>query len=410
MGSNPTGFKITDTAAGWSGADFEDVFVRKDCFLEGGLWVWGLGSSGQMGNNSTITRSSPVQTISGGTNWKSLADSNFLHVGAIKTDGTLWTWGQNNCGQMGDNTRTSRSSPVQTISGGTNWKSVSSSFLSTAAIKTDGTLWLWGSGFAGRLGSNSTIYRSSPVQTISGGTNWKSVSISGGGPYAAGLAHTAAIKTDGTLWLWGSGGGIGNNSDPTVNRSSPVQTISGGTNWKSVSVGFQVTAAIKTDGTLWLWGNGGFTVLGGQLGDNTSINRSSPVQTISGGTNWRSVSTTGTTTAAIKTDGTLWVWGRADHGGLGINSTIAQSSPVQTISGGTNWRIARAAGGLSTAAAIKTDGTLWLWGSGFFGNLGNNTNSSYRSSPVQTISGGTNWRSVVTGYSCTVTAIREDCW
>jgi alpha-tubulin suppressor-like RCC1 family protein len=343
------------------GGCIKDILVTEeeiiDRFVGHELWTWGSGGNGGLGNNSIISRSSPVQTISGGTNWKNLGSSIYLlQVSAIKSDGTLWLWGRNARGEIGNNTRISHSSPVQTISGGTNWKSVSSSYSTTAAIKTDGTLWLWGYGFAGRLGNNSSISRSSPVQTISGGTNWKSVSSSGGFAYGAGLAHTAAIKTDGTLWLWGHGAGLGNNSDITVNRSSPVQTISGGTNWKSVTVGAAVTAAIKTDGTLWLWGTGGFGVNTG-IGNNSTVNQSSPVQTISGGTNWRSVSTSGQTTAAIKTDGTLWLWGDGFQGELGnnINSTAAyRSSPVQTISGGTNWRSV-SSGPLFSAALCVTE-------------------------------------------------------
>jgi alpha-tubulin suppressor-like RCC1 family protein len=132
---------------------------------------------------------------------------------------------------------------VQTVTGGTNWKQVSSGFLHTAAIKTDGTLWGWGSGDMGQLGNNITVFnlagerRSSPVQTVAGGTNWKQVSC---GDY-----YTAAIKTDGTLWLWGSNnqGQFGDNT--TNSYSSPVQTILYGQNWKSVACGYSFTAAIK---------------------------------------------------------------------------------------------------------------------------------------------------------------------
>jgi alpha-tubulin suppressor-like RCC1 family protein len=400
MAKNPVGFAITDPVAGWNEADFDDVFIRKDCFLEGGLWGWGNNFYGRLGNNSIINRSSPVQTISGGTNWKSISLGRGVGGAAIKTDGSLWLWGDGTGGRLGNNSEIGRSSPVQTISGGTNWKSVSVGNSHAAAIKTDGSLWLWGrvdfgSGYThGFLGDNSIINRSSPVQTISGGTNWKSVSTA--------ESHTAAIKTDGTLWLWGYGiyGRLGNNSE--ISRSSPVQTISGGTNWKSVSTSKYNSAAIKTDGSLWLWGSAS----NGRLGDNSIINRSSPVQTISGGTNWKSVSTSIYHAAAIKTDGTLWSWGRGALGRLGNNLSGPAYSPVQTISGGANWKSLDV--GYCGTAAIKTDGTLWLWGYGSYGRLGNNSEIT-RSSPVQTISGGTNWKSIQFGTEVAM-AIREDCW
>jgi alpha-tubulin suppressor-like RCC1 family protein len=370
--------------------NLKDVFITEyeliDRYVGDRLWNWGYGICGRLGNNSTTNRSSPVQTVSTGTNWKQVSAGR--KTAAIKTDGSLWIWGENFYGGIGDNTTTNRSSPVQTVSTGTNWKQVSSrsdtAGFHTAAIKTDGSLWLWGYNANGQLGNNTTTNRSSPVQTISGGTNWKQVSSGGN--------HTAAIKTDGTLWLWGfsgSFGRLGNNS--TIDQSSPVQTISGGNDWRSVSVGDCFSSAIKTDGTLWLWGNN----VNGQLGNNSTINQSSPVQTVSTGNNWKQVSIGSSHTAAIKTDGTLWLWGINGRGELGNNSTIDQSSPVQTISGGTNWKQGEATFGLT--AAIKTDGTLWIWGCGNCGGLGNNSTID-QSSPVQTISGGTNWKQVSAGY------------
>ena len=385
-----TGFIDTD------GLDLGCHLVTKECMLEAypnlvpwmktpALWLWGSNSNAMIGDNSVTNKSSPVQTISGGANWRSVSPSGF-HTAAIKTDGTLWIWGANTLsGLLGTNSIISASSPVQTISGGTNWKSVSAGLYHTAATKTDGTLWLWGRNSDGRLGNNSTITRSSPVQTITGGTNWKSVS--------AGRNFTVLIKTDGTLWSMGCAnrGQLGNNS--TINRSSPVQTISGGTNWKLVcsSSDSDTSGSIKTDGTLWLWGAGE----SGKLGTNSVVNASSPVQTVSGGNNWKSISVGNATTGAIKTDGTLWMWGSSFSGYLGNNTSgfTEKSSPVQTISGGTNWRSVSVS---CHTLAIKTDGTLWAWGPGAAGRLGTGTIIN-RSSPVQTISGGTNWRNACAG-------------
>ena len=363
------------------------------------LMLWGNNGSSQLGDNTTITkRSSPVQTIAYGANWKQVACGGSF-TAAIKTDGTLWCWGSNGNGGLGDNTSTLRSSPVQTIAGGTNWKNVASGSSHCAATKTDGTLWTWGynsSGY-GALGDNTNTDRSSPVQTIAGGTNWKTVSC--------GYYNTAAIKTDGTLWIWGFNayGQLGDNTAGSSSpKSSPVQTIAGGTNWKTVSCGDvnAHTAAIKTDGTLWTWGLNDQ----GQLGDNTILSRSSPVQTITRGTNWKQVACGSRYTAAIKTDGTLWCWGLNGSGQLGDNTTTNRSSPVQTITRGTNWK--QISNGYN-CAAIKTDGTLWCWGNNIQnGNLGDNTITN-RSSPVQTILYGNNWKSVSSGLQGTTAAIKD---
>jgi alpha-tubulin suppressor-like RCC1 family protein len=376
----------------------ESIFVTDYGLVDqlvgtGTLWSWGRDSLGQLGDNTILLgRSSPVQTVAFGTNWK-LVSCGTYHSAAIKTDGTLWTWGQNNIGQLGDNTTTHRSSPVQTVAFGTNWKSVSCGRFLSTAIKTDGTLWLWGRNGDGQLGDNTTTLRSSPVQTVSFGNNWKLVS---GARY-----HTSAIKTDGTLWLWGRNnyGQLGDNT--TTGTSSPIQTVAYGTNWKLISTAQYHTAAIKTDGTLWSWGDNTY----GNLGDNTTTNKSSPVQTVAYGTNWKLVAGSGYHTCAIKTDGTLWLWGINNRGQLGDNTTTRKSSPVQTVAYGTNWKSISGSGG--SCSAIKTDGTLWTWGYNNYGQLGDNT-TTYVSSPIQTVAYGTNWKLVSAGNYHTAAIYFDD--
>jgi alpha-tubulin suppressor-like RCC1 family protein len=200
--------------------------------------MWGWNFEGGLGTANRTDSSSPVQTFAGGTNWKQVFCGGY-HTAAIKMDGTLWMWGRNTEGELGTNNTTSYSIPVQTVSAGTNWKQVACGQFHTGAIKTDGTLWMWGNNSSGELGVNNVTARSSPVQTVSGGTNWKQVDC--------GYSHTGAIKTDGTLWMWGynSYGQLGIN-DVTW-RSSPIQTVAGGTNWKQVAAGDYSSIACKDD-------------------------------------------------------------------------------------------------------------------------------------------------------------------
>jgi alpha-tubulin suppressor-like RCC1 family protein len=350
------------------------------------LWTWGRNNEGQLGINNTDNRSTPVTTFAGGNNWKQVSGKfRISHTTAVKTDGTLWTWGTNSSGELGDNTTTNRSTPVTTFAGGTDWKSVACGRSHTAAIKTDGSLWVWGRGASGELGNFANTTRSTPVTTFAGGNNWKQVSC--------GYHHTAAIKTDGTLWCWGDGGD-GRLGDGTgTNRNTPVTTSTGGTNWKQVSCGRNHTAAIKTDGTLWGWGYNA----NGQLGDNSVTNRFVPVVTSAGGTTWKQVSGGNNHTAAIKTDGSLWLWGQSNAGQLGTNDlTPDRRTPVTTFAGGTNWKQVDCDG---HTAAIKTDGSLWIWGSAA-GGLGIN-NTATRSTPVTTFAGGNNWKQVSCGYQYT---------
>jgi alpha-tubulin suppressor-like RCC1 family protein len=366
--------------------DIENYYVSEywliDQYIGDELWTWGYGDNGRLGNGATTGNfSTPLTTFAGGTNWKQVSAGS-VHTTAIKTDGTLWTWGSGDSGQLGNAGYTVRSTPVTTFAGGTNWKQVSSGFGSyhTTAIKTDGTLWTWGRGYSGQLGNANATNRSTPITTFAGGTNWKQVSSVG---YC-----TAAIKTDGTLWLWGSEsfGELGNGI-VTGNTSTPVTTFAGGTNWKQVSCGYSHTAAVKTDGTLWTWGYG----YAGQLGNANNTDRSTPVTTFAGGTNWKQVSCGFYHTTAIKTDGTLWTWGTGTSGQLGNANNTDRSTPVTTFAGGTNWK--QVSCGVNYITAIKTDGTLWIWGSGVSGKLGN-ANNTDRSTPVTTFAGGTNWKQI----------------
>jgi alpha-tubulin suppressor-like RCC1 family protein len=387
----PTFYNFTENGVVYS---FDDVFVPADLFRDGNLFTWGSGRDGPLGNGITTgIRSTPVTTFSGGTNWKQVSCGGYS-TAAIKTDGTLWTWGNGTDGRLGNAVTTGiRSTPVTTFAGGSSWKQVSCGGYYTAAIKTDGTLWTWGVNTSGRLGNASTTNTSTPVTTFSGGTNWKQVSCGG--------YSTAAIKTDGTLWAWGNGsfGRLGN--AVTTNASTPVTTFAGGTNWKQVSCGDSNTAAIKTDGTLWTWGYG----YAGRLGNAvTTGSISTPVTTFAGGTNWKQVSCGRDHTAAIKTDGTLWTWGSqygfigGFTGQLGNNATTTAnvSTPVTTFAGGTNWK--QVSAGPTHTAAIKTDGTLWTWGSnrGFLGGIGQlgNAVTTNVSTPVTTFAGGSNWKQV----------------
>jgi alpha-tubulin suppressor-like RCC1 family protein len=369
---------------------FDDVFVPAEPFRQGNLFTWGFNTTGAVGDNTGISRSTPVTTFAGGTNWKQVSNG-YRFTAAVKTDGTLWTWGFNYQGVLGINLTggsfaagiNGRTTPVTTFAGGNNWKQVSCGQYYMAAIKTDGTLWTWGRNEYGQLGNNTGTSRSTPVTTFAGGTNWKQVSC--------GMRHTSAIKTDGTLWTWGDNatGQVGNNTVTAFPNGvcTPVTTFAGGTNWQQVSCAYNHTTAIKTDGTLWVWGRN----YAGSLGDNTIINRSTPVTTFAGGNNWKQVSGGGYYTAAIKTDGTLWTWGRNSIGQLGTNSQTNRSTPGTTFTGGSNWKQVSAAD--KHVLSIKTDGTLWVWGFANSGILGTNT-ANDTLNPVTTFAGGTNWKSV----------------
>jgi alpha-tubulin suppressor-like RCC1 family protein len=264
--------------------------------------------------------------------------SNYDYSAAVKTDGTLWTWGFNNKGQLGTNNTTNYSSPVTVAGGGTTWRQVCTAHQGShlAAVKTDGTLWTCGYNNSGQLGDGTTTNRSSFVQIAGGGTTWQSVGIGGRG--------LAAIKTDGTLWTCGYNG-YGNLGYNGGDRSSPGTVAGGGTTWSQVAVGLYHAVAVKTDGTLWSCGYN----INGQLGDGTTTTRNTGFVQVAG-TLWKQAAVATWSSAAVKTDGTVWAWGYGGAGQLGNGTTTNSSSP--TTVGGTNTNWQQVAVGANAMAAI----------------------------------------------------------
>jgi len=240
---------------------------------DGKIWGWGENGDGQLGLGDTTDRSSPVQ-IGSDTDWSFIVGSRNYQAHALRTDGTLWAWGRNNWGQLGDGTTTNRSSPVQ-IGSETTWTWVSGGSDTLHAIR-EGKLFSSGRGIHGSLGHGNQTYLSSPTQ-VGAQTDWAQVHSS--------LLTTMAVKTTGKAYGWGLNykGSLGfGNITPVY---SPVQ-IGSLTNWYAEDhVGFMfggsLMMTVKTDGTLWSCGRGNE----GSQGHGDTTNRSSPVQ-VGGLTTW----------------------------------------------------------------------------------------------------------------------------
>ena len=345
------------------------------------LFTWGLNGDGQLGLGNITDYSSPKQV--GSLNWSNVSGGGSNSF-AITTSNTLYSWGANGQGQLGLGNRTYYSSPKQ-VGSLTNWSTVVTGLgTSCFAIKTDGTLWSWGTNIYGVLGVGNTTNYSSPKQ-IGSLTNWSKISFS--------ATHCIAINTSGQLYSWGYNVngqlGLGN----TTNYSSPKQ-VGSLTNWLTVSCGRYTSLAVKTDGTMWSWGSN----VVGQLGLNNRTNYSSPKQ-IGALTNWLGVAGGPYYTIAVKTNGTLWaVGGNNASGQLGLGNTTEYSSPKQ-VGSLTTW-LNIACGGSNFTFASKTDGTLWSWGRGSEGQLGLGNTTNY-SSPKQ-VGASTAWGSFNCGQYHTI--------
>lgn len=350
----------------------------------GRTFHFGLNTWGPYGFNDIVSRSTPyLNTVFGQKSFAQVSlGSNYGMY--LTHDGQLWTSGHNPDGRLGDNTVISRSSPVQiSHPNSRSWSQVSAGFGQCYALDEDYKLWGWGRANMGRLGPSNNN-QSSPVQTDAGFTRANmGVSVIS---MAAGGEYSGHVLSNNALYMYGTGtyGQLGKND--ILASSSPIQIASDKT-WKTIHTAQSFTHGITTDKQLWGWGDNRW----GSVGDNTIINRSSPVQ-IAG--SWNVVATGGGNRThnclAIKSDGTLWSWGYNAQGQLGLNDVVGRSSPVQ-IGTKSDWTIVAA--NYYNGAAINANNELFVWGDGPQGSMGDNTAVS-KSSPIQ-VTGS--WQQVVSG-------------
>lgn len=345
---------------------------------------WGSSLSGyRLGNGNTTSVSSPI-TISANQKWKQVAPTVYW-THAINSNNSLWAWGSSvGVGGLGNgNANDTFSTPVQ-IGSETNWLSLSS-WTHVLALKNDNSLWVWGLGDSGELGLNATSSVFTPTNLTSLGNIWLSAS--------AGSSYSLAITASGRLYAWGKNNAGQLGLSDTVNRSTPVQVAG---QWRQIAASadatFPHTLAIGLDGTLWAWGDNTY----GQLGDGTTTAKSSPIQVGSEST-WSTVANGERYSVALKSDGSLWAWGSNFYGEIGNGTALNNYSVPQQIGNLTNWRWISAKN--AATYAVKQDGSLWSWGYGEQGQLGNGQSglSALRSSPQQ-VGSLTNWKTVTGGY------------
>ncbi|MGI8667123.1 MAG: fibronectin type III domain-containing protein [Jatrophihabitans sp.] len=311
--------------------------------------AWGGTAIGTGPNSPSATaRPLPVLNLAGASQIAGAAYSTL----ALQTDGTVHAWGTDAEGELGDNGASSLARTPVPVPGLTGVTAVAAGGQDSYALRSDGTVWGWGSNTSYQLGKGQPAGKSLvPVQipTLSGVT-----------AIAAGTTNAYALRSDGTVWAWGANA-VGALGAPS-NSPAPVQ-VTGLSGVTALAAGQQSAYALRSDGTVWAWGNNNV----GQLGDGTvsaERNAAAPVPGLTGVT---ALSAGGRHVSVVRSDGTVWAWGSNINGELGNASLVASSVPVQ-VSGLTG--IGSLASGQLTSYALGTDGRVWAWGSNYDGNLG----------------------------------------
>jgi alpha-tubulin suppressor-like RCC1 family protein len=382
-----------DVVSLWGGAR-GTVILKSD----GTVWTWGAGSFGKLGINTTTGRSLVPVEVHGPANIDYLHSviaimGGETHNMALRSDGTLWSWGYNFVGELGDGTTNDAATPVQvglnsvppltgvTRLGGRTYFSL--------AVKSDGTIWGWGMNGSGQMGNGTSganvlapvmVSNSQPGQAVNSPLQ-----------VSCGYTYGVALLTNGMVWAWGAGFhgelGAGTNTQSLI----PIQ-LPGLSNVTAISAGWKHTLALKSNGTVWAWGLNSH----GELGDGTAINRSNAVQVLNL-SNIVMVSGGDYNSIALRSDGTVWKWGLNDVGELGLgtndNSGIGPGGDLLSHPFPAQVTLDRFGNAFSNVVkvsnrdyhnlALKADGSLWMWGANDQGQCGDGTtNDIYRPSPV----------------------------
>ncbi|HZT12763.1 MAG TPA: hypothetical protein VFA29_08165 [Candidatus Baltobacteraceae bacterium] len=350
-------------------AGLKNARTAKAQLSAGTVYAWGAGASGQIGGGATIDRDVPAKA--GPVTAVAIAGGG-AHSLLLDRSGGVWAWGWNAIGQLGLGTttgpqrcpfskpRTACSTVFARVPGLNAIAAVAAGDEHSAALAAGGTVWTWGNNQYGELGDGTVTTTGcncidSPVQA---NVPAAVTQISAGG------RHTAALGSDGTVWTWGWNryGQLGDGT--TADSDLPV--LVNGVSASAISAGFYHTLAIGTDGNVYAWGRNTL----GQLGNGTTHDSDLPVK-VSGLSNAIEISAGGQFSMALLADGTLWTWGDNGYGELGVGSSKPMSTVPVQLSGIAG--VKAIAAGHKHAAAVDASGSIWAWGQNADGELGDGT-------------------------------------
>ncbi len=310
------------------------------------LWCWGSNGTGELGDGSGRNQTAPVEVSTG---WASVSGAEIATCG-IRLDGSLWCWGSGQAGELGLGPTHGQNFPTpQQVGSDTDWLEIAGVFQSFCAVRAPGSLWCWGLNRYGELGLGDNKPRNHPVR-VGQAARW--TGLSGSSERACAVMRHES-QPSGTIWCWGNGFGL-----------SPVKAASG-SRWTAVSVGWEHQCALKTDASLWCWGDNRH----GELGDGTTTPEASPTL-VPGANDWTSVTAGFDSTCGLESAGALSCWGRNEFGELGLGDHVDRLVPTR-VAAPTRWRAV--SNNYLYACGIRSDGSGWCWGYNDLGQLGDGT-------------------------------------
>ncbi|UTX51066.1 hypothetical protein KI440_02565 [Candidatus Saccharibacteria bacterium TM7i] len=375
-------------------------------------YCWGQNANGRLGNGTADDKFSPVAVSQGeipaGVTIRRIIPG-INHTCALTANNKAYCWGYNSVGQLGDGTTTSKFYPAEVLTS-VSFRQVTIGSNYTCTLASDSKAYCWGTNTNGQLGDGTTVSKSSPVAVLQGaipaGTTIRQLT--------AGNSHTCTLASDNKAYCWGA--------DITANKSSPVAVLQGaipdGATIRQLTAGGSHSCALASDNKAYCWGNGTYS----QLGDGTAANKSSPVAVLQGaipaGVTIRQVINGNLHTCALASDNKAYCWGLGTSSQLGDGTTVSKSSPVAVLQGAipAGTTIRQLATGTNHTCALASDNKAYCWGAGTSGQLGDGTTTN-KSSPVAVLQGaipaGTTIRQLAPGASHTCALASDNkayCW
>jgi alpha-tubulin suppressor-like RCC1 family protein len=335
---------------------------------DGSLWSWGKNDKGQLGDGSITSHQLPAR-VGTETGWATTG-AGYDFSAALRADGSIWTWGDNQYGQLGDGTSRGHLMPAQ-VGTDKDWAIMSVGGSHVLAIKTDGSLWGWGSNSSRQLGIGGNAPTSLVPARVGTDNDWVAV--------ATGGIVTVALKSDGSLWGWGVYELFLRTGGASMTLRSVPTRIGTDTDWVAVTAGLAHVLALKSDGSLWAWGDN----RAGQLANGKSggwVKEPARAGTENG---WTTVAAGQYCSLALKTDGSLWAWGKNDKGQLGYGGVTGTGTPTR-VGTGVDWAAVAGGPAAGHSMGLKAEGSLWAWGANEVGQLGNGNNAG-QFNPVQVL-------------------------